>query len=83
MSDKYIEHKISLTENQKKNLESALRTKKPLSIRLSKNSLNGDIPILLTKSQKNKVDQGIKKKTGLDLKLSNAQLQKLLKHGGF
>jgi hypothetical protein len=83
MSDKYIEHKISLTENQKKNLDSALKNKKPLSIRLSKNSLNGDIPILLTKSQKNKVDQAIKNKTGIDLKLSSAQLQKLLKHGGF
>jgi hypothetical protein len=83
MSDKYIEHKVNLTENQKKNLGSALRNKKPLSIRLNKNNLNGDIPLLLTQTQLNNINKAIKNKTGLDLKLSNCQLQKLKKHGGF
>ncbi len=83
MSDKYIEHKINLTENQKKNLGKAITNKESLTFRLSKNSLNGDIPVLLTKSQKNNIDKAIKNKTGIDLKLSNSQLQKLKKHGGF
>ncbi len=83
MSDKYIEHKVNLTENQKKNLGKAIKNKQSLTFRLSKNSLNGDIPVLLTKSQKNNIDKAIKNKTGIDLKLSNSQLQKLKKHGGF
>ena len=83
MSEKYIEYKINLTENQKKKLGNALKNKKPLSLSLSKNSLNGDIPILLTKSQKSNIDKAVQNRNGIDLTLSNTQLQKLKKHGGF
>lgn len=83
MSEKYTEHKIYLSENQKKNLGKAIKDKKSLTLRLSKNSLNGDIPILLTNAQKNNINKAIKNKTGIDLNLSNVQLQNLKKHGGF
>jgi hypothetical protein len=83
MSDKYIEHKVNLTENQKKNLGKAIKNKQSLTFRLSKNSLNGDIPLLLTQTQINNINKAIKNKTGIDLKLSNSQLQKLKKYGGF
>ena len=83
MSDKYIEHKVNLTKNQMKNLGNAIKNKKPVTLRISKNNLNGDVPILLTKSQKTNVDKAIQNKAGINLELSNAQLQQLKKHGGF
>jgi hypothetical protein len=36
MSDKYIEHKVNLTENQKKKLGNAIKIKKPVTLRISK-----------------------------------------------
>jgi len=84
MSDKYIEHKVNLTENQKKNLGNAIKNKKSVTLRISKTSLNGDIPILLTKSQKSNIDKAIQNKTGIDLTLSNVQLQQQkIKYSGF
>jgi len=83
MDKKYTEHKINLSKNQKKNLGKAIKNKKSLTLRLSKNNLNGDIPILLTNAQKNNINKAIKNKTGIDLNLSNTQLQNLKKHGGF
>jgi hypothetical protein len=79
----YTEHKINLSDNQKKNLGKALRNKTSLKIRLSNNNLNGTIPILLTKSQKSSIDKSIKNKTGLELSLSQKQINSLMKHGGF
>jgi hypothetical protein len=83
MSNKYIEHKVNLTKNQMKNLGNAIKNKKPVTLRISKNNLNGDVPILLTKSQKTNIDKAIQNKAGINLELSNAQLQQLKKHGGF
>lgn len=83
MSDKYIEHKVNLKDNQKRKLGNAIKNKESVTLRISKTNLNGDIPILLTKSQKSNVDKAIQNKTGIDLKLTNAQLQKLKRHGGF
>jgi hypothetical protein len=83
MSDNHIQHKINLSENQKKNLENAMKNKKSVTLRISKNNLNGDIPLLLTKSQKSNIDKAIQNKTGIDLTLSNTQLQQLKKYGGF
>jgi hypothetical protein len=48
-------------------LVNAIKSKKSLTLRISKNSLNGDIPILLTKSQKSNTDKAIQNKTGIDL----------------
>jgi hypothetical protein len=83
MSNKYIEHKVNLTKNQMKNLVNAIKNKKPVTLRISKNNLNGEVPILLTKSQKTNIDKAIQNKAGINLELSNAQLQQLKKHGGF
>ena len=83
MSDNYIEHKVNLKENQKRKLGNAIKNKESVTLRISKTNLNGDIPILLTKSQKSNIDKAIQNKTGIDLKLTNAQLQKLKRHGGF
>jgi hypothetical protein len=84
MSDNYIEHKINLSENQKKNLVNAIKNKVSLTLRISKNSLNGDVPILLTKSQKSNIDKAIQNKTANELTLSNEQLQQQkIKYSGF
>jgi hypothetical protein len=83
MKNKYLEHRIKLTDNQKENIFNAIKNKKPISIKLSNTSLNGDFPVLLTVSQKNNIDKAIKNNNGLVLNLSITQLQKLTKHGGF
>ena len=78
-----IEHKFSLSDNQKKKLGQSIKNKTDLTLRLASNNLVGDIPILLTKTQKNKVLKSLNLQHGVDLKLSKFQLQKLTKHGGF
>jgi hypothetical protein len=83
MKNKYLEHRIILSDNQRKNLFNAIKNKKPISIKLSNTSLNGDFPVLLTASQKNNIDKAIKNNNGIILNLSVTQLQKLTKHGGF
>jgi hypothetical protein len=83
MKNKYLEHRIRLTDNQRKNVFSAIKNKKAISIKLNNTSLNGDFPILLTVSQKNSIDKAIKNNNGLVLNLSVTQLQKLTKYGGF
>ena len=76
----YILHKVRLSDCQKKNLYDAINKKNSLTLRISSENKNGDVPILLTKNQYNKLQT---KKTGVDLKLSARQIQANKKEGGF
>jgi hypothetical protein len=79
----YIEYKLSLTENQKKEILHAITKKQGVTVRLGKTQFqNGDFPVLLTQSQVNKILKAKQNGTGVDLDLSSAQIKKLSKHGG-
>ena len=45
----YFEYGVSLTDNQKSKLASAIRNKSPLSLRLKQSHLRGSDELMLTK----------------------------------
>ena len=77
----YQEFGITLTDLQKKNLASSIIKKQPVTLRLSKNQLQGNDKLLLTKRQANRIVKHQKNGKGCDIKFSSAQLKHMAKHG--
>jgi len=71
----YTPHGFTLSLPQVKKLSSGL------TVRISKNKLQGDKSVFLTVSQLKRVQKSLQNGTGMDLKLSNAQLKYNVKHG--
>ena len=78
----YFEYGVSLTDNQKSILASAIRNKSPLTLRLKHSNVEGDDELMLTKSQMAKIKKNIANGTGTDLNISKTQIRKSVKHGG-
>jgi len=76
----YLRYSVSLSDNQKKKLTSAIKTGKEVSIRLSYDELTGPNPILITSQQQEKINKAKLQKKGVELKFSKTQLSK---QGGF
>ena len=55
----YFEYGVSLTDNQKSKLRSAIRNKSPLTLRLKHSHLRGSHVLMLTKRQIAKIEKSI------------------------
>ena len=78
----YFEYRVSLTDNQKSQLASAIRNKSPLTLRLKHSHLQGSDELMLTKRQIAKIQKSLANGTGSDIKISRTQIRKTVKHGG-
>ena len=78
MSD-YQNFGVNLSKGQAKKIYDASKKEGSVTIRLSKNDLNGSINLPLTQTQINKIK---KAKNGVQLNLSEAQLKHMNKTGG-
>ena len=76
----YYKHGFNLSEGQKRKISAAYKNKSSISIRLSKKNLQGNDMLALTQTQLNKIKNADK---GLQIKLSVAQLNHMVKTGGF
>ncbi len=80
----YIQFNVTVSESQKDKLQNAIKSKKAVSLRLSKNDLTGSDLLLLTQSQINNILKARSQNKGITLKLSGKQIQANLKvEGGF
>jgi hypothetical protein len=71
---------VNLSKGQAKKIYDASNKEESVTIRLSKNDLNGNINLPLTQTQINKIK---KAKNGVELNLSVSQLKHMEKTGGF
>ena len=78
----YFEYGVSLTDNQKLKLASAIMNKSPLTLRLKHSHLRGSDELMLTKRQIAKIEKSIANGTGSDIKITKTQITKSVKHGG-
>ena len=78
----YFEYGVNLTDNQKKNLASAMNSNTPLTLRLKHSNLTGNDELMLTKTQLNRIQKSLNNGTGADIKISKTQIRKVAKQGG-
>ena len=78
----YFEYGVSLTNNQKSKLASAIRNNFPLTLRLKHSHLRGSDELMLTKRQIGEIKKSISNGTGTDIKISKTQIRKSVKQGG-
>ena len=78
----YFEYVVSLKDNQKSKLASAIRNNYPLTLRLKHSHLRGSDELMLTKTQINKIKKSVSNGTGTDIKISKTQIRKSVKLGG-
>ena len=81
----YQEIKVSVSENQKEKIKSAIRSESPVSIRLSFEDLqNGSDILEVTQRQLGQISKAIKSQKGITLKMSKTQVKHNMKvEGGF
>ena len=80
----YIQYKINVSEVQIYKLKNDSKTKKAVSLRLSKNYLVGNDIMLLTQAQINSIQKAMIQNKGVTLKLSGKQIKtNLTVEGGF
>ena len=80
----YTQYKLNVSDGQKDKLRNAAKTKKAVSLRLSKNDLVGNDIMLLTQAQINSIQKAITQNNGVTLKLSGKQIKANLRvEGGF
>ena len=78
----YFEYKVNLTDNQKRNLASAMNSKSPLTLRIKHVNLTGNDELMLTKTQLKRIQKSLNNGTGADIKISKTQIRKVPKQGG-
>ena len=78
----YSPYGVKLSYGQKEKLSKALLNNSAITIRLTKNDLNGPDDLMLTKTQLKRIQKAIKNGTGVDLKISKTQIRKVVKEGG-
>ena len=74
----YFEYGVKLSDNQKRNLASAMNSKSPLTLRLK----HGNDELMLTKTQLKRIQKSLNNGTGADIKISKTQIRKVAKQGG-
>ena len=77
----YFEYGVNLTDNQKRNLASAINSKSPLTLRIKHPNLTGNDELMLTKTQLKRIQKSINNGTGADIKISKTQIRKVAKQG--
>ena len=78
----YFEYGVKLSDNQKRNLASAMNTKSPLTLRIKHGNLTGNDELMLTKTQLKRIQKSLNNGTGADIKISKTQIRKVAKQGG-
>ena len=78
----YFEYGVTLTDNQKRSLASAMNNKTPLTLRIKNSNLSGNDELMLTKTQLGKIRKSLANGTGVDIKISKTQIRKVANHGG-
>ena len=78
----YFEYGVNLTDNQKRNLASAMNSKSPLTLRIKHSKLTGNDKLMLTKTQLKRIQKSLNNGTGADIKISKTQIRKVAKQGG-
>ena len=78
----YFEYGVKLSDNQKRNLPSAMNSKSPLTLRLKHGNLTGNDELMLTKTQLKRIQKSLNNGTGADIKISKTQIRKVAKQGG-
>ena len=78
----YFEYGVTLTDNQKRSLASAMNNKTPLTLRIKNSNLSGNDELMLTKTQIKKIQKSLANETGVDIKISKTQIRKVAKQGG-
>ena len=78
----YFEYGVTLTDNQKKSLASAMNNKTPLTLRIKNSNLTGNDELVLTKTQLGRIQKSLTNGTGVDLRISKTQIRKVAKQGG-
>ena len=76
----YYKHGFNLSEGQKSKISAAYKNGVAISIKLSKKDIQGNDMLALTQTQLNKIKNADK---GVQIKLSLAQLNHMVKTGGF
>ena len=78
----YYEYGVNLTDNQKRSLASAMKSKSPLTLRIKHGNLVGNDELMLTKTQLKRIQKSLTNGTGADIKISKTQIRKVAKQGG-
>lgn len=78
----YFEYGVSLTDNQKSKLASAIRNRSPLTLRLKHSHLRDSDELILTKRKIAKIKKSIASGAGTDIKISKTPIRKSVKHAG-
>ena len=78
----YFEYGVTLTNNQKRSLASAMNNQTPLTLRIKHSNLSGNDELMLTKTQLKKIQKSLANGTGVDIKISRTQIRKVAKQGG-
>ena len=78
----YFEYGVTLIDNQKRSLASAINNKTPLTLRTKNSNLRGNDELMLTKTQLGKIQKSLAGGTGVDLRISKTQIRKVAKQGG-
>ena len=78
----YFEYGVNLTDNQKRNLATAMNSKSPLTLRLKHGNLTGNDELMLTKTQLKRIQKSLNNGTGADIKISETQIRKVARQGG-
>ncbi len=80
----YEKYNVNIKKRQEDKLQAAVKTKKAVSLRLSKNDLTGGHMLLLTKAQINNINKAKVQNKGVTLKLSGKQIEANMEvEGGF
>ena len=80
----YIRCNVNISKGQENKLQNAIKAKKAVSLRLSKDDLVGNHMLLLTQGQINSIQKAKSRNEGVTLKLSARQIQANLQvEGGF
>ena len=78
----YFEYGVNWSDNQKKNLASAMNSNTPLTLRLKHSNLTRNDELMLTKTQLKRIQKSLNNGTGADIKISKTQIRKVAKQGG-
>lgn len=78
----YFNYSVSLNEGQKKRLATAVKNKRPFSMKILYPQLReGNITLLVTQTQYNNIKKALNNKTGVTLRFSKKQLESNQKGG--
>ena len=78
----YLEYGVTLTDEQKSKLITAIQNKSPLTLRLKHSHLHGSDELMLTQRQIDRIKKSLANGTGSDIKISKTQISRSVKHGG-